>query len=95
MEFLLLLQASNANVIVAYHTSNRRLAIEIGWWSIILIFKDKILCELYSKNVVENDAHFVLKCPLYNSTRFPSLSEGHFILEAGLRTGPNSQNVGQ
>jgi hypothetical protein len=74
MEFLLLLQASNANIIAAYWTSNHRLAIEIGWWSIILISKDKILCQLYSKNVVENDAHFVLKCPLYNSTRFPSLS---------------------
>ena len=62
---------------VAYHTSNHRLAIEIGRWSTIPISRDNRLCHFCSYNVVENEAHFVLECPLYNSIRdkFQSLFE--------------------
>ena len=57
-------------IIGAYHTSNHRLAIEIGQWSTFLISSNNRLCHFYSCNVVENEAHFVLECPLYNSIRY-------------------------
>ena len=64
-------------VIVDYHTSNHRLAIEIGRWSTIPIARDNRLCHFCSYDIVENEAHFVLECPLYNSIRdkFQSLFE--------------------
>ena len=39
--------------IVAYRTSNHRLAIEIGWWTIIHISRDTRLCLFCSSNVIE------------------------------------------
>jgi len=64
-------------IIAAYRTSNHRLAIETGRWSTIPISRDKRLCNFCSYNVVENEAHFVLECPLYSSIRdkFQSLFE--------------------
>ena len=58
--------------IVAYHTSNPRLAIEIGWWMTIPISRLRHFC---SYNAVEDEAQFVLECPLYNPIiyKFPSL----------------------
>ena len=63
------------NIIVTYCTLNYRLAIEIGWWSIIPISRDNRLCHFCSYSAVENDAHFVLGCPVHNPIRdkFPSL----------------------
>ena len=64
-------------IIATYHTSNHRLATEIGRWTSILVSRDTRLCHFCSSNVVENEAHFVLECPLYNQIRdkFSSLSE--------------------
>ena len=56
-------------IIVAYYTSNHRLAIEIGQWLTIPISRDNRLCHFYSYNVVENETHFVLESPMYNSKR--------------------------
>jgi hypothetical protein len=63
--------------IAAYLTLNHRLAIEIGQWTIIPIFRDTKRCHPFSYNAVENLAHFVLECPLYRSIRdkFPSQFE--------------------
>lgn len=74
MEFILLLKASNANINVAYHTSNDRLAIEIGWWSNTSISRVKRLCQVWSWKVVENEANFVLEHTFWKFIRFPSLS---------------------
>ena len=54
-----------------------RLTIETRRWTIIPISRDTRLCRFCSFNVVENEAHFVLECPLYNPIRdqFPSLFE--------------------
>ena len=63
-------------VLVAYHTSNRRLAIEIGWWSTIPISRDTRLCHLCSYNAIDTEAPLlVLECLLYNPIKdnFPSL----------------------
>jgi hypothetical protein len=53
--------------IVAYHTSNHRLAIEIERSSTIPIPipRDNRLSHLSSYNGVEIEAHFVLECALY------------------------------
>ena len=61
-------------IIVAYRTTNHRLAIETRRWSTISISRYNRLCHFCSYNVVENEAHFVLKCALYNPIRvkFPS-----------------------
>ena len=56
-------------IIVAYCTSNRRLAIENGQCSTNRISRDNRLCHFCSYNVVENETHYVLECPLYNSIR--------------------------
>ena len=57
------------NIIVAHLTSNHRLAIGIGRWSTwtIPISTYNKLCHFCSYYVVENEALFVLKCPLYKS----------------------------
>ena len=64
-------------MVVAYYTLNHRLVIETGQWSTIPIPWDKVLCHFCSNNVTQNDANFVLECPLYNSItdKFPSLHE--------------------
>jgi hypothetical protein len=53
-------------IIAAYCTSIHRLAIETGRWMVLLISKDTRLCHFCSHNAVENKAHFMLACPLYN-----------------------------
>ena len=58
----------NGKTTGAYHSSNHRLAIETTKWSTIPIQGEKKLCHFYSYNVVENEAHFEMKCPLYNIT---------------------------
>ena len=64
-------------IIGAYHTLNHRLAIETGRWTIIPISIQTGLCHFCSYNAIENEAHLVLECPLYNPIRdkFPSLFE--------------------
>ena len=66
-------------IIVSYSTSNHRLAIEIGQWSTIPISRDTSLCHFcyYSLIRLENEAHFVLECPVYEHVRnkFPPLFE--------------------
>ena len=51
--------------------------LEIGWWTMTPICKDTRLCHFCSYNAVENEASFVLECPLYNPNRkkSPSLFE--------------------
>ena len=68
------------NIIVAYCTSNYRLAIEIGWWTITPISSDTRLCHVCFYDTFENEAQFMLKCPLYNPIRdkFPSVFENVF-----------------
>ena len=63
------LAPTQCKIIAAYRTSNHRLANEIGRWSTIPIFRDTSLCHFCSYNVVENEAHFVLECPLYKLIR--------------------------
>ena len=70
------LTPSSHKIIVAYRTSNHRFAIETGWWlTIVPIPRDKRLCQLYYEDATENETHFVLECPSYNSSkvRLPSL----------------------
>ena len=52
-------------IIVAYCISNYKLAIEIGRWTTIPIYRDTRPCPFCSYNAVENEACFVLECPLY------------------------------
>ena len=68
---------SKRKIIVVVHTSNHNLATGIGRWSSIPILWDKRLCHFYTTSRVENEAHFVLECPLYNTIKdkFPSLFE--------------------
>jgi hypothetical protein len=40
--------------------------IKIEWWLTIPISRDNRLCHCFSYNIVENETHFVLECPLYN-----------------------------
>ena len=64
--------------IVATHPSSKHeLAIEIGRWSTIPVSRDTKLCPFCSYDVVGNEAHNVLECPLCNPIRdkFPSLFE--------------------
>ena len=49
------------NIIVVYHTSNHRLAIELGRWPTTPIPIDNKLCYFFSYNVVEDVTHFVLE----------------------------------
>ena len=62
-------------IIVAYRTLNHRLAIKIGQWMTYPISRDTRLCHFCSYNAVENEAHFMLECPIYNpiKDKFPSL----------------------
>ena len=46
-----------------------RLAIETKQWTTIPISRDTRLCHLCSYNVIENDTHFMLGCPLHNPIR--------------------------
>ena len=56
-------------IIVAYHTTNHRIASEIGRRSSIPISRNNRPCHFCSDDVVENKAHFILKLPLYNPIR--------------------------
>lgn len=59
------INTTHHKIIVANRTSNHRLTFETGWWSTVTI------AQFCFPNVVDNEAHLVLKCPLYNSiTRF-------------------------
>lgn len=51
-------------ITIAYHPLNHRLAIETAKWSIIPIQGDESYAILTLYNVVENETHFVMKCPL-------------------------------
>ena len=64
-------------IIIGYPTSNHRLVAKIGRWSTNPIFRDTRLCHFFSYNVIGNEAHFVLECPLHNPSRdkSPSLFE--------------------
>ena len=75
------LTSPQGKIIATYCTSNHRLAIETRRWSIIPISRDTKLCYFYSYSAVENEAHFMLKCPLYKPIRnkFPSLFENVII----------------
>ena len=68
---------SQRKIIVAYHTSNHRLAIQIIRWRTIPISRDNRLCHFCSNSAVEKEPSFVLECALYNPIRdkFPSLFE--------------------
>jgi hypothetical protein len=64
-------------IIATYYTLNYRLAIKTGRWSTIPISRDTRLCHFCSYSTVENEAHFLLDCPLCKPIRakFPSLFE--------------------
>ena len=84
----------NVRSIVAYGTSNHRLAIETRWWMTIPSFEDTRLCHFCSCNVVAIETHLVLECPIYNPIRdrFPSLFETIVggSLKSFLKSGPSS-----
>ena len=48
---------------------NHRLTIEIGRGRLSQSIGGKRLCQLVLENAVDNEAHFVFMCPLYNSIR--------------------------
>ena len=50
----------------------------------IPIYRDNKSCHFCSYNAVENGAHFMLECPLYNSIgdKFPSIFKNLAFLEA-------------
>ena len=52
--------------IVAYPTSNCRLVIEIGWWSIVLVEIKYYYATSAMTIQLENEAYLVLEYPLYN-----------------------------
>ena len=66
---------SQCKIIVAYCTSNHRFAIEIEQWMNNSITRDTRQCHFCSYNAIENEAHFVLECPLYKpiKDKFPLL----------------------
>ena len=70
--FKLLSTPPQHKIIVAYYTSDHRLAIESGCWSTIPVPRDNILCHFFSYNFNENKAQFVLGCPL--TTRLEIIS---------------------
>ena len=81
-----LLSPPQDKIIVTYCTLKSRLAIEIGWWMTITISRDTRLYHLFSYNAGENEASFVLECPLYNAirNRFPSPFEN--VVPRGLKS---------
>ena len=64
-----LLTPPQRKIIVAYRTSNHRLVIETKRRTIIPISRDARLCHFFSYNAIENEAHFMLECPLHNPIR--------------------------
>jgi hypothetical protein len=52
-----------------YRTSNQRLAIKTSRWSTIPFSRYTRLCHFCSYNAIENEAHFVLKCPQHKPIR--------------------------
>ena len=64
-------------IVVINCTLTHSIAVEIGLWLTIPTLKDNTLCHFCSNSVVDNEAYFVLECPLYNSIRdnFQSLFE--------------------
>jgi hypothetical protein len=69
------LTSPQRKILVAHHTSNHRLVIEIGGRSTLPVSRDTRLCRFFSYNIIEIEAHFVLECPLYKPTtnKFPTL----------------------
>ena len=61
-------------IIGGYCILGHGLAIEIGRWLIISIIRDRILCHFCSSNVVKNETHFVMQCPLYTPIKDRYLS---------------------
>lgn len=81
------LRPLQCKIIDVHCTSNHILAIGNGWWSTIVISRDDILCHFCSYNATtENEACYVLGCPIYNSIRNkvpsqyenPSSTKSHF-----------------
>jgi hypothetical protein len=65
-------------IIVAYRTSNHKLAIGIGWCTSAPISLEIVDYAIFAPTMSLRMRHiFVLECPLYNPTRgkFPSLFE--------------------
>jgi hypothetical protein len=84
-------------IIVALHTSNHRLAIETRQWTITPISRDTRLCHFCLYNVVEDEAHFMFECLLYDPIRdnFPSPLENIVLgslLEVSLSIKPTSKH---
>ena len=81
-------------IIVVYCTSNHILAIETRRCTVILVFRDTRLCHFCSYDAIENEARYVLECPLYNPTRdkFTSLFENE-VLESLKSFFQSSQQV--
>ena len=69
------LTSPSLKIIVAYCTLNLRFAIEVSRQSIIQSLQITHCATFALTNVVENEAHIVLECPLYNyiTNRFPSM----------------------
>ena len=68
---------SQRNIVGTYHTSNHRLAVKIGWWSTIPVFRDTRVCHFCSYHAIENESHFKLDLSSFKPIRdkFPSLFE--------------------
>ena len=75
---------SKRKIIVVVRTSNHNLATGICRWPSIPTPKDKRLCHFDTTSGVENEARFVLECPLYNAIedKFPSVVENVITRES-------------
>jgi hypothetical protein len=67
----------HCKIVVTNCTSTHSIAIEIKLWLTIPTSKDNSLCHFCSNNAADNEAYFVLECPLYNfiKDKFQSLFE--------------------
>ena len=72
---------------IAYHISKYKFVIETSWWSIILIPRDKWLCQFCCQKAVKNEACFVWECHLYNSIEDVVLGSLKFLFQLDHQVG--------
>ena len=86
---------NNRRILAKFRMSNHSLRIEIGRYEpklntvsgkLELLLRCERLCQHCSHDLIENELHFVLECPLYNSPRLD-------FLENLFQKFPNLRNI--
>ena len=86
---------NNRRILTKFRLSNHSLRIEIGRYEpklntvsgkLELLLRCERLCQHCSHDLIENELHFVLECPLYNSPRLD-------FLENLFQKFPNLRNI--